>query len=478
MAFSSPLFLLLFIPLFFIMYFAIKEKYRNFTLLVGSYLFYSWGAPKFAPILLVSILVDWYLGNKIYRQRDSKKSRKRYLILFLVFNIAMLAYFKYANFMIDNLNPLVTKLLSGTAIEWQQILIPLGLSFITFHKISYALDIYYLRDEPGGFSSYALYILMFPKVLAGPIIKFRDFSKQLTHKQVSLDNTMQGVFMFSRGLAKKVLIADTLSVVADKIFLLPINSLDSSTAWLGIIGYTFQLYFDFSGYSDMAIGLAKIMGFDFGKNFDYPYISQSFTEFWRRWHITLSEWLKEYLYIPLGGNRCSKFRNYLNLWIVFFVSGMWHGANWTFIFWGLYHGTFLVIDKVFWLKTSKRLLGIVNTAITFFLVMLGWVFFRAGSMTEATNFIYALFDFSRVADVGSQHLPPLSRLETVTFMCAALLSFVPLLTSIRDRFGEYRKWFVYENREAFYMMGSIGLLLLSISKAIGSSVASFIYFKF
>jgi alginate O-acetyltransferase complex protein AlgI len=284
--------------------------------------------------------------------------------------------------------------------------------------------------------------------------------------------------MFSRGLAKKVLIADTLSEVADRIFQLPFNSLDSSTAWIGIIAYTFQIYFDFSGYSDMAIGLARIMGFDFGKNFNHPYISQNFTEFWRRWHMTLSAWMMEYLYIPLGGNRCTKIRNYLNLWIVFFISGFWHGANWTFIVWGLYHGTFLVIDKAFWLKISKKLPAIVNISITFFLVMLGWIFFRSDSIANAANFIYAMFDFTKVADPVGRHLLPLSRLEIVTFVFAAVLSFAPMADSMMDKLGEYRKWFIYKSRETYYLMGSLSLLFLSVSKAVGSSVASFIYFKF
>jgi alginate O-acetyltransferase complex protein AlgI len=348
-------------------------------------------------------------------------------------------------------------------------------SFITFHKISFALDVYNGKDKPGRLSDYALYILMFPKVLAGPIIKYRDISKQLVSRNVNLENAVYGVFVFSRGLAKKVLIADTLGAVVDSIFTLQVNSIDTPHAWIGILGYTFQLYFDFSGYSDMAIGLARIMGFNFSINFNHPYVSESFTEFWRRWHITLSAWFKDYLYIPLGGNRCSKPRNYFNLWFVFFVSGFWHGANWTFIVWGLYHGTFIVLDKLFWLNISKKIPRMINVVITFCLIMFGWVFFRSESLVDAFVYFKALFGLSKTI---APQIPPLANSEMVAYAVAAIMSFLPLTSPLKEMLGKHQEWFLYRNREVVYMAGTIMLLFFTVSKVMGSSVASFIYFKF
>ena len=345
MAFSSVIFLTVFFPIVFTLYFLLHDKVRNIFLLMASIVFYMWGAPKFIFAILGTTTLDFYLVKLLYNSK-TEKQRKLLLVLSLCLNVGMLFYFKYCNFFIDNANAIL-HLFTDKQIHWTKIILPIGISFYTFESLTYVVDVYRRVHKPlDNFWQYQLYILLFPKLIAGPIIRYHEISDQITGRlgKEKVDDVLTGFYRFVIGLSKKVLIANTVAKVADEIFSTNIEHISMPYAWLGMLAYTFQIYFDFSGYSDMAIGMGKMLGFKFPENFDNPYNSGSITEFWRRWHITLGKWMKNYLYIPLGGNKVdSKARLFFNLWLVFLLSGFWHGAAWTFIFWGIYHGLFLIL---------------------------------------------------------------------------------------------------------------------------------------
>jgi alginate O-acetyltransferase complex protein AlgI len=355
-----------------------------------------WGAPKFIFAILGTTTLDFFLVRIMHNATTDKK-RKLFLILSLCLNVGMLAYFKYCNFFIENFNH-VLHLFSVKEIEWTKIVLPIGISFYTFESLTYVIDVYRREHKPlTNFWHYQLYIILFPKLIAGPIIRYHDIADQITDRfdRFKVDDILTGFTRFVIGLSKKVLIANTMAAVADEVFKTNITELNSGYAWMGMLAYTFQIYFDFSGYSDMAIGMGKMLGFKFPENFNNPYTSKSITEFWRRWHMTLGSWMRNYLYIPLGGNRVgSKKRLFFNLWIVFLLSGFWHGAAWTFIFWGAYHGLLLVLERVFLLKAYERMGKVIPTIITFLLVAIGWVFFRADTFSYGFHYIAKLFSFS------------------------------------------------------------------------------------
>jgi alginate O-acetyltransferase complex protein AlgI len=386
MVFSSFIFLFFFLPAFLACYFMSSARWKNTVVLLWSYVFYAWGAPNIVPLFFLSCVIDYFLSRGIARYYEKLLWRRFLLVCSLALNLGALLYFKYSNFFVGELNNLIQST-GGQAIAWTAVVLPIGISFFTFHKISYIVDVYRGTVKPSrSFIDYALYIALFPQLIAGPIIRYYDIAVQITSRQHDLDSVLYGAYRFCLGLGKKVLIADSMAQVVQNIFELHPEALSSSRAWLGAVCYAYQIYFDFSGYSDMAIGLGRIMGFRFLENFNMPYIAQNFTEFWRRWHISLSNWMRDYLYIPLGGNRVSPLRTYLNLWIVFILSGFWHGASWNFVVWGIYHGFFLAMDKLFWLEKSKQLGKILNMLITFVLVLFGWVLFR--SQTLAQGFVY------------------------------------------------------------------------------------------
>ena len=352
MVFSSATFLFIFLPVVLVLYYLVPARWRNGILLTASLLFYSWSEPRFIALLLVSITADYFIARRMDLAEGGK--RKGWLAGSLVLNLAILAYFKYANFFIDNVQQFYSWL-GLVPFEWHKVALPVGISFVTFQKISYMVDVY-RRDHEAQrrWDVLALYILMFPQLIAGPIIRYKEIVAQLKDRSATdtPDNRLHGLFRFLVGLSKKVLIANVLAQQVDIIFATAPGELAAGTAWIGMLAYTMQIYFDFSGYSDMALGLGRMFGFSFPENFNFPYISQSFTEFWKRWHITLGHWMKDYLYIPLGGNRQGEGRTYLNLVIVFFLSGLWHGAAWTFVVWGLYHGLFLILDNC-WTRWAK-----------------------------------------------------------------------------------------------------------------------------
>ncbi|MGD8338870.1 MAG: MBOAT family protein, partial [Desulfobacterales bacterium] len=381
MLFSSIIFLFQFLPLCLLLYFLAGKRLRNLLLLIASLVFYAWGESYYVLLMLVSILVNYLCGLMIDRYRGRQAARG-FLIAAIAFNVLSISVFKYANFLVDNLNTLLSQIGAGP-IELAPIHLPIGISFFTFQAMSYAVDVY-RRDAPVQRNplNIGLYIALFPQLIAGPIIRYHDIAAQLIRRRVRLDDLSYGIERFVVGLGKKVLIANQVAIIADQVFSFPYETLTPGVAWLGVLCYTLQIYFDFSGYSDMAIGIGRMFGFHFLENFNYPYISRSIREFWRRWHISLSSWFRDYLYIPLGGNHRGPLRTYLNLLIVFFLCGLWHGASWNFVIWGLLHGLFLVIERLGFEKILNRWWSPLRYLYVMLVVCTGWVFFRAENLSS------------------------------------------------------------------------------------------------
>jgi alginate O-acetyltransferase complex protein AlgI len=383
MVFSSPIFLFLFLPVVLAVCSLPGLKLRNSLLLVFSVIFYAWGEVIFVFLMLGSALLNHFLGQWVDRETDPLR-RKWAVGVAVALNIGTLAFFKYANFAVANLNH-VLAWAHLAPLQMTSVRLPIGISFFTFHALSYVIDIYRRKWKAAkNPADVALYIFFFPQLIAGPILRWSAIAPQLAKRVVTREGFAEGVRRFAGGLAKKMLVANVVAVPADKIFALGNGELTPSVAWLAIVCYTLQIYFDFSGYSDMAVGLGKMFGFQFIENFNFPYVAQSIRDFWRRWHISLSTWFRDYLYIPMGGNRCAAWRTHLNLVIVFFLCGLWHGASWTFVVWGLYHGIFLVLERTRfgqWVDALPRPLRHVYTLLV---VLVGWVLFRAESFGQAT----------------------------------------------------------------------------------------------
>lgn len=471
MIFSSIPFLLYFFPVFFLLYALVPKSFRNLWLLAGSVLFYAWGAPSFVFILMASTIIDFHLVKRLH-QSVQPNIRKRWLALSITLNLGLLAYFKYANFFVDNINFLLTSI-GLKALPMAGILLPIGISFYTFQTLTYSIDIYRKEQKPlSKVTDYVLYIMMFPQLIAGPIVRFGEISNQITHRVFSNQNVVEGFIRFCIGLGKKVLIANTLAITADEIFKLSSTNMTSAGAWLGIICYTFQIYFDFAGYSDMAIGMGQMLGFKFPENFNSPYTSYSITQFWRKWHITLGHFMRDYLYKPLGGNRLGVSKTYRNLFIVFLLSGLWHGSSWNFVLWGAFHGSFLVIERLTGLAKLERLKGL-RIVITFILVILGWVIFRTETLQEAELFYTKLFTFD-----GGIPIQVYSKKTVLTLLVAFLFSFIAL-TPIGHRWQNHFYSTTYSIKSLLtYFSIAIVTLLWSISTLATGAFNPFIYFRF
>jgi alginate O-acetyltransferase complex protein AlgI len=474
MVFSSSIFIFYFLPVFLLIYFLLRNpRLKNIHTLLFSILFYSWGAPKFIFVILGTTFIDFHL---VKWMSSSKKNLHRRLLLALsvLINLGLLFYFKYSNFFIENANYFLS-VFNLTAIHWTKLILPIGISFYTFETITYVVDVYRGVHKPlDKFWDYQLYIILFPKLIAGPIVRYHEIADQIKDRSnnETIDNRLTGFYRFCIGLAKKALIANHMGQQADLIFAMNYTELDTYTSWIGILAYTFQIYFDFSGYSDMAIGIGRMIGFKFPENFNNPYISESITDFWRRWHMTLGSWMRNYFYIPLGGNRVStKKRLYFNLWIVFLASGLWHGASWNFIVWGAYHGFFLILERGFLLRLYEKIGKFLRMAITFLIVVVGWVFFRVEKLNDAFIYIKQMFtiDFELVS----------KDFEFYTF----------LLIAIVFSFFTYGQRGLLIQNKVYYEMYSIKkhllisvisilLLILSICFITSSGFNPFIYFRF
>jgi alginate O-acetyltransferase complex protein AlgI len=401
MVFSSNVFLFLFLPIVFTLYLVIPGiALKNLFLLIASLFFYAWGEVFFVWVMLASIGLNYVFGLLVERNRGTRYAR-RVLFATCAVNLGMLAFYKYYDFFVVNVN-VALEALSLPAIRESNVPLPVGISFFTFHALSYVIDVH-RNDAPAQRNPFriALYISLFSQLVAGPILRYADIAPQLERRRLEPGEMTYGIQRFIVGLGKKVLIANTVASVADQIFALPDTGYTASIAWLGVVCYTLQIYFDFSGYSDMAIGLGHMFGFHFRENFEWPYASKSIKEFWRRWHISLSTWFRDYLYIPLGGNQRSGFRTHVNLLIVFFLCGLWHGANWTFVVWGLFHGLLLIIERTRFAKLLGRMPAPIRHAYVILMVMIGWVFFRAETFEKAIAILVAMAGFGH--GDGSQY---------------------------------------------------------------------------
>ena len=476
MVFSSNVFLFYFLPVFLLCYFLCPSRWRNYVILVFSIVFYAYGGPEFILILLGSTTATFFLVKAMVKNTRPSPRAKWLCALAIVLNLGLLVWFKYANFIVDNVNA-VTALFHGRGIRLAHIVLPIGISFFTFQSITYVLDSYRGQVKPmDKLTDYMVYIIMFPQLIAGPIVRYNEVEQQLRHRESPASERLQGFYRFVIGLAKKVLIADVIAQQADACFAADLGTLDSGTAWIGILAYTLQLYFDFSGYSDMAIGLGRIMGFKFPENFDNPYVSRSITEFWRRWHMTLGTFIMNYLYIPLGGNRKGKGRMYLNLWICFLLSGLWHGASWNFVVWGALHGCFICLDKLLGKGKQKEPHGLrsaFSIFFTFLVVNLLWVFFRIENIAEAWTFITRMFAF----DFG-----PLSasiNLQLyVTLAVAAIFSFLTLFP-FGKKLQEKVYYTDYSNKgHILVWLIAVAMFLFCLAALNATGFSPFIYFRF
>lgn len=474
MVFSSITFLVYFLPVFLLLYHLVPNKFKNAVILLGSIYFYAWGGPKFIFVILGTTFLDFFLVKAMHDQKTAKGKRK-FLVLSLILNVGLLFYFKYCNFFIENVNA-VFGVFGMSPISWLKVILPIGISFYTFESITYVVDVYRGVHKPlKNFWHYQTYILLFPKLIAGPIVRYHDIADQITNreKNYTADVKLSGLYTFCIGLAKKVIIANTIGAQADAVFSLAPEQIDTAAAWVGALAYTFQIYFDFSGYSDMAIGLGKIMGFRFPENFHNPYLSASITEFWRRWHITLGSWMKNYLYIPLGGNRVSNSKLYRNLIIVFLLSGLWHGASWNFIIWGAFHGVFLVLERLFLLKVFSKIGRLLSTVITFIVIVTGWVYFRNEDLSFANHVVKTMFSFDFFD--GKFALQNDFWFSLVLAAVFSFFAFMPATKAIQEKvYGESH------SSGGHLMMLTVCILLfyISLSYIAALDFNPFIYFRF
>ncbi len=466
MVFSSTIFLCVYLPLVLLGYYICPKKGRNLFLLIVSLVFYAWGEPKYVFLMIFSILVNYIFGRLMDKNRGRKKRMKLLLVLSVVIDLGLLSVFKYTDFIITNVNAIF-----GSSFDLLNIALPIGISFYTFQAMSYTIDVY--RDDvrvQKNLIDFGMYITMFPQLIAGPIVRYADVQDQLADRSVTTADFSEGVMRFVVGLGKKVLLANQMGAVWSEIYALG-GDVSALMAWTGAIAYTFQIYFDFSGYSDMAIGLGRMFGFKFPENFRYPYQSVSITDFWRRWHITLSTWFKEYLYIPLGGNRCGLARQALNLLIVWSLTGFWHGAGWNFVMWGLYYFVILFIEKLFLLKALDKLPKLFRHVYALLLIVIGWVIFASDDVGVLLPYLGSMFGANGA--VGGMDVYTLFTKAVLLIICCIASTELPkkLFLSAAGAMNE---------KAAFTLKSvmTIALLALSMILLIGDSYNPFLYFRF
>lgn len=466
MVFSSTIFLCVYLPLVLLGYYICPKKGRNLFLLIASLVFYAWGEPKYVFLMIFSILVNYIFGRLMDKHRENKKRLKLMLVLSVVIDLGLLSVFKYTDFIITNVNAIF-----GASFDLLNIALPIGISFYTFQAMSYTIDVY--RDDvrvQKNLIDFGMYITMFPQLIAGPIVRYADVQDQLADRSVTTADFSEGVMRFVVGLGKKVLLANQMGAVWSDIYALG-GDVSALMAWTGAIAYTFQIYFDFSGYSDMAIGLGRMFGFKFPENFRYPYQSVSITDFWRRWHITLSTWFKEYLYIPLGGNRRGLTRQALNLLIVWSLTGFWHGAGWNFVMWGLYYFVILFIEKLFLLKALDKLPKFFRHVYALVLIIIGWVIFASDDVSVLLPYLGSMFGANGA--IGGMDVYTLLTKAVLLIICCIASTELPkkLFLSAAGAMNE---------KAAFTLKSvlTIALLALSMILLIGDSYNPFLYFRF
>jgi len=476
MVFTSVTFLFCFLPVLLVVYYVMPSKLRNVVLLLASLLFYLWGGADFIFFLLGVICLHWFAGVVLDVWLVDRVIVGRLVVGgVLLLDVAMLAWFKYSNFCVDQINLAASHFLSHKIIEdWTPVLLPIGISFFTFQAASYVIDVFKQRVRAlKNPISFALYVSMFPQLIAGPIVRYSEIENQLEiRRSVKANVFFNGLNRFVHGVVKKVLVADQVSYFADSVFA-SVSTVSCAEAWLGALSYTIQIYFDFSAYSDMAIGLGMMFGFEFPENFKRPYSAHSITEFWRRWHVTLSRWFRDYLYIPLGGSRVSKFRNYINLMIVFMATAIWHGANWTFLVWGAWHGFWLIVEK----QTGKKELlpGFTGRILTLLVIVIGWVFFRAESITDGFSVLIRMFGIQGKC-WGYQTI--ISHMWWQP-LCALLLGLCLMLFAGKNSLGAKITDSNNNERNTILLIGINSVLFpIAIMTLVAGTNSPFLYFRF
>jgi alginate O-acetyltransferase complex protein AlgI len=489
MVFSSLLFLFLFLPIVLTGYFLFRKNTRNFFLLAASLFFYTWGEMQFVLILMGSMTFNYLFAILIdtFQKSEPAKSREARIVLWLavIFNLSLLGFYKYALFLTTNFNSAMQVLGLSYALTFSGIHLPLGISFFTFRALSYVIDVYNRKVTCSkNWVTISLYLSFFPLSIAGPIVRYSEMAARLVKRIVTLEMFSTGMGRLIIGLGKKCLIANTLASVADRVFALSPDRVSCELAWLGILCYTLQIYFDFSGYSDMAIGLGRMFGFDFLENFNYPYISQSIREFWRRWHISLSTWFRDYLYIPLGGNRVQPARTYGNLIIVFFFCGLWHGAEWTFVIWGLWHGFFIVLERLGFGRLIDSFWKPLRHLYVLLVVIFGWVFFRSESLSFALAYFQALFGFGKGSGLEYPLALFLNR-EITAALCAGVIFSGPVMTLVEvlrikalTRSDAFSIRLMGRGISIGYAVALVFILAASVASLAGGTYNPFIYFRF
>ena len=472
MLFSSLVFLFTFLPITLLVYYLVPRKVKNVVLLIASLIFYAWGEPVYVLIMLFSIVFDYANGRLIehFKNKNCPGKAKAALIVDLCGNLAILGFFKYTDFVIGSINSI-----TGAGLSLLHIALPIGISFFTFQTMSYTIDVYKGSTEvQKNWIKYGTYVSMFPQLIAGPIVQYKTIAEQMDHRKEKTSDFSEGIHRFMIGLGKKVLIANNIGALWDAIAVLPVDGLAAGTAWLGALAYTFQIYFDFSGYSDMAIGLGKMFGFHFLENFNYPYISKSITEFWRRWHISLSSWFKEYVYIPLGGNRCKIAKQIRNILVVWMLTGIWHGANWNYVLWGCYYGALLLIEKLVLKKVLNRLPGIIQRIYTMFFVVIGWIIFKCEDMAYGISYLKAMFGGFGQGLWNNETLYLLGN-YAVLFVLAILGStMLPKKAAGVVLGGRKRTWAENVIYIAFYAV----IFFVSVAYLVDATYNPFLYFRF
>lgn len=457
MIFSSIPFVFFFLIIFFALYFIVPKKFKNVVLLIFSLIFYAWGEPIYIILMLFSSIVDYFNGRMIEKYQNKKKI---FLILSIIVNISLLGFFKYADFLITNIN-----MLFNTDFRMLYLNLPIGISFYTFQTMSYSIDVYRGKVKAErNFVNFMTYVSMFPQLIAGPIVRYEDISKELKEREITYEKISDGFFRFIQGLFKKVLIANNVGIIFDSISGLELENISVFSAWLSVIAFTLQIYFDFSGYSDMAIGLGKMMGFSYPENFNYPFIAKSITEFWRRWHMSLSTWFKDYVYIPLGGNRKFQIRNILVVWA---LTGLWHGASWNFVLWGAYFGILLIIEKYGVKKYLDKAPDFIKHFYTMFLVVVSFYIFAFDDLNNLFEYGKILFGFSNNAIIDNTFVFYLSNYLVILIL--AIIFSLPVYKIIRERMEKH--WII---SSIIY----IALFVLVVAFLVSNTYNPFLYFRF
>ena len=467
MVFSSIIFLYIFLPTMLLIYFIVPKKFKNLVMIIASFIFFAWGEIRYIPIMLILAVMDFWCGNKINKYWKDKKKKRLFLLIDVGVNLLILFFFKYADFIISSINGV-----TGLSIPLLNIPLPIGVSFNTFQSLSYIIDVYRgtVKCEK-SFYNYLTYTTLFPQIIAGPIVRYETVDEELVDKKISLDNFSLGMKRFIIGLGKKVLIANNIGAMWNVIETGTFGEMTVLLSWLGIVSFALQIYFDFSGYSDMAIGLAKIFGMDFDENFNFPYISKSITEFWRRWHITLGKWFKDYIYIPLGGNRKGFIKQIRNILVVWALTGAWHGASWNFVLWGMYFGVILIIEKLFMLKVLEKLPKVFGHIYTILLVLISWVIFAFEDLGQVKNYLATMFGLNGTSFINSEAIYYLKNYLVIIII--GIVCSIPILKLKRKR----------ENKKEIGIsiissIGYVAIVLLSTASLVNNSFNPFLYFRF